>query len=74
MTRKHSPKAELMATTVNLAANTPDELMTPKEVCATLKIGLSTLYAWLRDGNFPQGRKINGTRRWTRAEVMSTLH
>lgn len=46
------------------------EYLTAREVCAALNIGSTTLYRWIREGRFPEGRRLGAkARRWKRSEL-----
>jgi excisionase family DNA binding protein len=49
-----------------------EPLMTPAEVCALLRIRLSTLYAWTRRGKLPH-IKVGALLRFKRSDILARL-
>lgn len=41
-----------------------DRLVNAKEIVEIIGCGRSTLYKWIKAEKFPQGIKLNGTRKW----------
>lgn len=53
-----------------------DQLLTPREVAALLKVSKPTLYAYMRQGKFPQQVHLLGSSRlprWRAADVQAFI-
>ncbi|PWG17947.1 hypothetical protein DFK10_04370 [Salibaculum griseiflavum] len=51
-----------------------DRLYNAREVTALLGVHISTLYSWMRDGNFPKPQKIGPrTVRWKGSDIIGHL-
>lgn len=47
-----------------------DTYLTLKEVMAVTKVGSSTIYRWVKEGTFPDSRKLGANCvRWTEADI-----
>lgn len=45
------------------------QLMTVKQVAQTLSCGVSTIWRWVRAGDFPAPVRIGGATRWRAADI-----
>ncbi|MFN4160041.1 MAG: helix-turn-helix transcriptional regulator [Gemmobacter sp.] len=52
--------------------NSP-ELLSVKQTAAVLSVGVSTIWRWVRAGNFPAPLRIGGTTRWRRSDLEALI-
>jgi len=52
-----------------VGAGPPDELLTIEKVARLCGVTQRTLRRWMRDGIFPDGERVGGSRRWPRSLV-----
>ena len=50
-----------------------DRLMKDREVCERMRCGRSTLWRWVKDGDFPKPLKIGGMTRWKESVVEGVI-
>ncbi len=51
-----------------------DRMMSASEVIDLIGCGRSTFYKWIRAKKFPEGRKINGLRKWWESAVLAYVN
>jgi predicted DNA-binding transcriptional regulator AlpA len=49
-------------------------MMSAGEVIDLIGCGRSTFYKWIRAKKFPEGRKINGLRKWWESAVLEYIN
>lgn len=62
-----------MGESVQLSPMPADELLTPGEVAALFRVGLTTVARWADSGYLPSLRTPGGHRRFRRADVDALL-
>lgn len=50
-----------------------DQLLTAREVAASLRMSVPTLYRRMADGTLPKPVKLGGLSRWPQSEILAAL-